>query len=45
MSAVHQKTLSPGLWSNTTWWVYATWVRKPPEVCRMPFGDPVVPDV
>ncbi len=26
-------------------WVYATWVRYPPLVCRMPFGFPVVPEV
>ena len=43
MSAVHQYTSAPGLWSNTAWWVYAACVRYPPEVCRMPLGFPVVP--
>ena len=45
MSAVHQYTSVPGLWSNTAWWVYAAWVRYPPQVCTMPLGLPVVPEV
>src|SRR5881275_1048849 len=45
MSAVHQYTSVSGLRSKTFQCVYDTWVRYPPEVCRMPFGLPVVPEV
>ncbi len=45
MSAVHQYTSDSGLRSNTAWCVYDACVRYPPDVCRIPFGLPVVPDV
>src|SRR5690606_5782500 len=45
MSAVHQKTSVSGCRSCTTRLVNAHCTRYPPEVCRMPLGLPVVPDV